>query len=129
NNIVLHLIDPTEAAINDMLAVATRPFIITGTYTINEDMFDRINEKNVLLGINFDPQNVADCIDRLENAKECLGDSDNLIIFVTDTEGLDDAAQKLYDGLKKAGWTDEETIGRRNRTGIFGGNLSILQEN
>jgi len=129
NNITLHLIDPTEAVIDSMLTAATRPFIITGTYTIHEDMFDRINEKGVLLGINFDPKNVADCIERLENAKECLGDTDNLVIFLTATEGLDDAAQKLYDGLKQAHWPDEEIIGRRGRGGVFGGNLGILQEN
>lgn len=124
NGIAIHLVDPSESLVYDVLEAATRPFIITGSYTINEDMFDLINEKNVLLGINFKPGEEADCLERLNMARELLGDSDNLIIFTASDEGLADAARKLQEGLIRAGWKFNE-IATRN-TGVLGGNLSIL---
>jgi len=130
SNIALHLIDPDESLIEAMLEAATKPFIITGTYTINEDMFDPVNEKNVLLGINFDPTEVEDVIARLDNAKEVLGDSDNLVLFCTTAEGLDDAKVDLYLGLVEKGWETAEIGGAGGRRGggggVLGGNLSIL---
>jgi len=135
SNLALHLIDPDESLIEAMLDAATKPFIVTGTYTINEDMFDPVNEKNVLLGINFDPTEVDDVIARLENAKDVLGDSDNLVLFCTTAEGLDDAKVDLYLGLIEKGWETSEIGGAgagggRGRGGggggVLGGNLSIL---
>ncbi|KPK77689.1 MAG: hypothetical protein AMJ79_02495 [Phycisphaerae bacterium SM23_30] len=132
NNIAVHLIDPPESRINAVLSAATRPFIITGTYTISEEMFDPVNEKSVLLGINFDPEEVEDCVDRLENAKECLGDADNLVLFVTTTAGLEEAREPLYMGLIDKGWQANEIGGGGDRrggggAGIAGGNLGVLQ--
>ncbi|MFC1782508.1 M28 family peptidase [Planctomycetota bacterium] len=131
NNIAVNLIDPPESRTNAMLAAATKPFIITGTYTINEDMFDPVNEKGVLLGINFDPENVEDCLDRLVNAKDCLGDSDNLVLFVTSLVGLDEVKNPLYMGLIEKGWEASEIGGGGGRrggggTGVTGGNLGAL---
>ena len=124
NGIVVHLMSPSENLVYDVLEAATKPFIITGSYNINEDMFDMINEKQVLIGINFTPGEEENCIERLVNAKELLGDSDNLVVFIASTEGLEEAAGKLQKGLKEAGWEDNEITGRRS--GVLGGNLGIL---
>ncbi|MCP4710521.1 MAG: M20/M25/M40 family metallo-hydrolase [Planctomycetes bacterium] len=124
NGIVIHLINPSEQMITDMLSIMTKPFIISGNYTVTEEMFDAINSKKVLLGINLDPDNIDDCIDRLNNAKECLGDADNLVLSPLLTENLDQAKIDIYLGLLKEGWEVDE-IGSRNK-GIFGGNLSTL---
>ena len=132
NNLAIHLIDPDESLIEAMLDAATKPFIVTGTYTVNEDMFDPVNEKRVLLGINFDPTEVDDVIARLENAKDVLGDSDNLVLFCTTAEGLEDAKVDLYLGLIEKGWEASEIGGAGGRRGggggggVLGGNLSIL---
>ena len=124
NGIVIHLINPTEQTIADMLSAASKPFIISGNYTVTEEMFDLINSKKVLLGINLDPANIEDCLNRLENARECLGDADNLVLSPLIAEDLDQAKVDIYLGLLKKGWEADE-IGSRN-SGIFGGNLSIL---
>lgn len=124
SGVVIHLINPDEKMINAMLIVATKPFIISGNYTITEEMFDAINSKKVLLGINLDPANIDDCIARLENAKECLGDADNLVLSPLIVEELDQAKIDIYLGLLKKGWEVDE-IGSRS-SGIFGGNLSTL---
>ncbi|MCP4708984.1 MAG: M20/M25/M40 family metallo-hydrolase [Planctomycetes bacterium] len=122
--IAVHLMSPSEDLVYDVLEEATKPFIITGSYTINEDMFDKINEKNVLIGINFKVGEEDDCIERLDLAREYLGDSDNLVILTASSEDLADAARKLQIGFMKAGWKFNEIDGRNS--GVLGGNLSKL---
>lgn len=127
NNIVVHLVSPSQGLINDMLNAASKPFIITGTYTISDAMVSSINEKRVLLGINFDPADVSGCIARLEAAKTQLGDTDNLVLFVTSTDGMDDAKEPFYMGLIKKGWSHAEIVGERDGPpGVAGGALSIF---
>ena len=94
-----------------------------------------INEKKVLLGVKFDPRDVEGCVKRLEEAKAALGDSDNLVLYLTSTEGLDEAKKDLYVRLIKKGWKAEEIGSARRRrfrggerpTGISAGNLSALR--
>jgi hypothetical protein len=81
------------------------------------------------LGVNFDPADVESCVKRLDRAKAFLGDTDNLVLFVTSTTELDEAKQALYVSLIEKGWRPDDigSQGRRGRTGIAGGNLSILR--
>ena len=75
-----------------------------------------------------------DVIDRLGNAKDVLGASNNLVLYVTSTEGLDEAKNPLYLGLIEKGWEAGEIGGGGGRggrgggggTGICGGNLGVL---
>lgn len=69
-----------------VLATATRPFVVTGHYTLNPAICDLINEKKLLLGVKFDPDDVEGCVERLVKAKAALGDSDNLVLFVNSTQ-------------------------------------------
>jgi len=55
-------------------------------YTLNPAICDLINEKKVLLGVKFDPDDVEGCVVRLVKAKAALGDSDILVLFVTSTQ-------------------------------------------
>ena len=58
-----------------------------------------------------------------------MGDTDNLVLFVTSTEKLDEAKQALYVSLIKKGWQPDDisSQSRRERKGIAGGNLGILR--
>ena len=129
NKIVINLVSPSPGLLEAVLDTATRPFIITGFYDLSQQLYDRINEKNVLLGVNFDPADVAGCVKRLDRAKAFLGDTDNLVLFVTSTEGLDEAKQALYVSLIEKGWRPDDigSQSRRDRKGIAGGNLRILR--
>jgi hypothetical protein len=133
--IVVNLLSPSLPLLRAMLSRATRPFMVTGYYHLNKRLCEQINEKKVLLGVKFDPQNVDGCVERLEKAKAALGDSDNLVLYVTSTEGLDEAKKDLYVRLIKKGWKAEE-IGSARKwrprdkerpTGISAGNLSALR--
>jgi hypothetical protein len=132
--ITVNLVSPSLPLLRAMLRRATRPFIVTGYYHLTDRLCELINEKKVLLGVKFDPQNVDGCVERLVKVKAALGDSDNLVLYVTSMEGLDEAKKDLYVRLFKKGWKAEE-IGsaRRGRsrdrerpTGISAGNLSAL---
>jgi len=127
NNLTVHLASPSQNLINDMIAAAARPFIITGTYSISEAMVDSINGKNILLGVIFNPTDVNGCIAALDRTKALLGDTDNLFLCVTSEEGLEEAQKALYLGLIDKGWTHLEIAGdRRSGGGITGGNLTRL---
>ena len=133
--IVVNLVGPSRPLLRGMLRGASRPFIITGYYHLTDRLCELINEKKVLLGVKFDPRDVEGCVERLEKAKAALGDSDNLVLYLTSTEGLDEAKKDLYIRLIRKGWKAEE-IGssRRGRfrggersTGISADNLSALR--
>ena len=136
NQIVVNMVSPFPQLLRDVLASATRPFIVTGFYLLDPQTYEQINKKKVVLGVKFDPENFEGCVERLEKAKAALGDTDNLVLFVTSTEQLDQAKKDLYMTLMKNGWKTEEvgsTGGRRRRgrgtagTGIAGGNLGVLR--
>ena len=134
NKIVVNLVSPYRQLLRAVLTTATRPFVVTGHYTLNPAICDLINEKKVLLGVKFDPDDVEGCVERLVKAKAALGDSDNLVLLVTSTEGLDEAKKALYISLIKKGWQADEIGGTRSRRrgmdrrpGIAGGNLSVLR--
>ncbi|MCP4711159.1 MAG: hypothetical protein GY869_21270, partial [Planctomycetes bacterium] len=57
-----------------------------------------------------------------------LGDSDNLVLFCTTAEGLEDTKVDLYLGLIEKGWEAAEIggSGRGAGGGVLGGNLSVL---
>jgi hypothetical protein len=134
NNIVVNLVSPYRRLLRAVLATATRPFVVTGHFTLNPNICDQINKKKVLLGVKFDPDDVEGCVERLVKAKAALGDSDNLVLFVSSTEGLEEAKKALYISLSKKGWQADEIggVGSRRRgrgrsPGIAGGNLSVLR--
>jgi len=129
NKIVINLVSPAPQLLEAVLETATRPFIITGIYDLNQQLYNKINEKNVLLGVKFNPAEVDDCVKTLDRAKAFLGDTDNLVVVITSTEGLDQAKQSLYVSLIKKGWQSDDinSQNRRERKGIAGGNLNILR--
>lgn len=133
--ISVHLSSPSPQLLRGVLRAAARPFIVTGVYELNERLCDQINEKDVILGVKFDPKQVPACVKRLEALKLALGDTDNLILQIRSNAGLEEAKQALYVSLIKAGWTPEEIgdsrrwrerSGMKRTTGIAAGNLSAL---
>jgi hypothetical protein len=130
-NIVLHLDSPAAGLLRDVVGAAAKPFIVTGTYTVEPDLVGAINQKGVLLGVKFDPKDVAACVRDLGALKTRLGDADNLVLCATTSDGLQEAGSALYLQLIKAGWTHEEIAGSgggrgAQAGGIAGGNLGRL---
>ncbi len=127
NDIWIHLASPSESLLNEMLELSSKPFIVTGDYSVTASMVDQINEKGVIVGITMDPSNVDECISDLEGMKLQLGDTDNLVLSVTTNEGMDEAKTALYMGLIEMGWDHLEIAGeRRAGGGIAGGNLNVF---
>lgn len=135
NRIVINLVSPSPQLLRDILANANRPFIVTGFYLLDPQTYEQINKKKVILSVKFDPADVEGCIARLEKAKAALGDTDNLVLYVTSGQNMDEGKQDLYMRLMERGWKSEEigsAGGRRRRgrapsgTGIAGSNLRVL---
>lgn len=128
NKIVVNFVRPSRQILRAALATATRPFLVSGFHSSNLGIYEKIKDKKVLLGVDFDPADVETCVKRLGIAKGVMGSADNLVLFVTSTEGLDEAKKALYISLIKKSWKAEDiSSGRGRRTGIAGGNLSALR--
>ncbi|MFC1662376.1 M28 family peptidase, partial [Gemmatimonadota bacterium] len=127
NDIWIHLVSPSQSLFEALLAVSSKPFIVTGDYLLTSSMAPQINERGVILGIEMNPSDVAATISELEDMKVRLGDTDNLVLSVTTEEGLEEAKKALYLGLIDRGWEHLEIAGdRRAGGGIAGGNLRVF---
>jgi hypothetical protein len=127
NGIWIHLRSPSEALLQDMLSAASRPFIVSGDFSVSSAMAGAINEKGVVFAVTLDSSNVGRAVSDLEGLKLQLGDTDNLALSVTTEELPDEAKNELYMGLINAGWEHLEIAGaRRAGGGITGGNLRVF---
>jgi hypothetical protein len=127
NDIWLHLANPSETLLDEMLEVASEPFIVTGDYSVTPEMIDPINQKGIILGITMNPVDVASAIDDIEDMKMRLGDTDNLVLCLTTEDGKDEAESALYMGLLDKGWEHLDIAGdRRAGGGIAGANLNVF---
>lgn len=127
--IAVNLVSPSPRLLGSMLKNAIRPFLVTGFYRPNQQLYDRIEDKGARLGVEFNPKDVEACVTRLERAKAGLGGSENLVLYVTGTADLEKAKQALYVSLIKQGWKAEDiSRGWRGRDGgIAGGNLKVFR--
>jgi len=127
NGVWIHLASPSESLLSEMLALASKPFIVTGDYTVTPTMVDQINQKGVIVAVTMDPSDGATTISDLEGLKLLLGDTDNLALSVTSEDGMDEAKTALYMGLIERGWEHLDIAGdRRAGGGITGGNLRVF---
>ena len=106
--------------LKDMVYAATKPFVVTGDYDVSPSLVDQLNSRGVMLGVNFDPKQVPEFINRVEELKNLLGQRKNLFAFVTSTEGLEDAKRPVYMGLTDRGWGHNEICGSQDSEGLFG---------
>ncbi len=127
NNIWIHLASPSASLLTEMLALSSKPFIVTGDYAVTTPMIGPINEKGVILGIRMDPADVDAAVTALDGMKLRLGDTNNLVLSLTSEEGMEEARRALYLGLLEKGWQHAEIAGdRRAGGGIAGANLAVF---
>ena len=122
--VVIQFVNPSARLLDDVLANATKGFIVTGmTAAPDAALAKKIAAKNVVVAVDFDlaaPQAVAA---RLIDMKKALDGSGNLVLttaerVVTSPMGdvaqtarqkmVDAAKQQMYLALVKAGWTKDE---------------------
>jgi hypothetical protein len=127
--VAVHLMSPSPLLWQDVLAATSKPFAVTGTYEIPEEMISGIQERGIQLGVSFDPKAVPDFLTRVEQLKTKLGERRNLFTFLVNAEGLEEAKTPLYLGLLDGGWGRLEIQGDRTHRGLLGGAaLSTLVE-
>jgi hypothetical protein len=130
SNIVIHLIQPSRKTLQDILAGAEKPFLVSGFSDFDDNIAAQINEKDVLISVDFDPQDVAGCVARLEKLKARFGDTDNLVLKVLTNENLGSAKRSLYMRLLEKGWEKKEiyAIGGSGTTRRSQGNFDRFSE-
>lgn len=127
-SLVLHLMNPSKATLIDVLEKAKQPFLISGFTDVDDSLVVQINEKKVLIGVDFNSEDIGSTVAQLETFKTKFGDTDNFLLNVTSKNGLDEAKQSLYMGLIEKGWKKEEiyAIGGAGTTRRSRGNLDVL---
>ena len=111
NGVVINLINPTKQSFNDVLVAAEKSFLVCGLAEFDSDQIAQINDKKVLVAVDFDPADVKGCVESLENMKNKLGDRDNLVLNLKSREGLGDAKKELYMRLFAKGWSKDDIYG------------------
>ncbi|MCP4726486.1 MAG: M20/M25/M40 family metallo-hydrolase [bacterium] len=108
NGVAVNLIDPTPESLNSMLDKSTKSFLITGNIDLTNDLVKRINDKGVVVTVDFDPTDVDGCVTKLEEMKNRFGGTDNFLLYLKSTDNLDEAKKDLYLKLFKKGWTKND---------------------
>jgi len=123
--IALHLMSPSKATLTAVLEKAKKPFLISGFTELDDDLIEQMNEKKVLICVEFDPQDIERALITIDDYKKKFGDTDNLLLNVTSKTGLDDAKQALYMHLVEKGWEKKDiyAIGGAGATRRSQGNL------
>ena len=108
SNIVVYLIEPSKETFADVLAKAGKPFVVAGISDFTSQQIATMNEKNVLVCVDFDPRDIDPCVETLEKMKEAFSDRDNLILRFVARKDRDEAKKVLYKKLIDKGWTKQE---------------------
>jgi len=128
SSIVLNLINPSKETFADVLMAANKSFLVSGITHFESDQISVMNQKNILVAVDFNPNEVETCVMTLETMKTQFGDRDNFILNPTSRNQLNEAKKVLYRQLIEEGWTKNEIYaigGAGVRRGSLG-NLSQL---
>ncbi len=122
NNVVLHLVNPGDDLLNDVLSAVGKPCVVAGTYNLSDSAKALAAKKKVVLSVDFDPDDVEGSIEKADLAKKQVGAATNLVAFVKSTDKLNDLNTKraFYFGLIKKGWTAADI------SAFIGGSLQPL---
>jgi hypothetical protein len=128
NEIALHLIEPTQATLLAVLDKSEQPFLVSGYSDYDDSLITKIKNNKVLLGVDFDPENLEACVTQLEMFKTKFGNADNLLLNVISNTDLEVKKRELYQHLIKKGWDKEEiyAIGGAGISRRSNGNLDVL---
>jgi len=122
NGVVVHLVNPGDALLNDVLAAAEKPLVVTGTYNLSAEAKSLVVSKKAVVSVDLDPEDVDGSVERADQAKKNVGAAANLVAFVKSIDRVNDLGFKraFYFGLIKKGWTPEDIAA------FIGGNLRRL---
>jgi hypothetical protein len=125
SSVVIYLITPSKESFSDVLSSAKKPFMVSGKIKLDKEQINVMNEKEVLLCVDFDPKDVDACVTSLEKMKEVFGDGDNLFLNVVSRDDLNTGEKGLYKKLIEKGWTKKEiyAIGGAGESRRSRGNL------
>jgi hypothetical protein len=127
-DIALHLIGPSRETLREALEETNKPFLLSGYIAFDQEMIAKIKTKNVLIAVDFNPEDVQGCVTQLEMLKTKLDTTSNLFLNVTSEKGFNQAKQQLFQDLIKKGWAKNEiyAIAGRGISRRSQGNLDVL---
>jgi len=122
NSIYVHLVNPADDLLSDVLNAVEKPLVVSGTYNLSESAKNLAVSKKAVLSVDFDPNDVEGSIQKADQAKKLMGAATSLVAFVKSTDKLNDLDTKraFYFGLIKKGWTANDI------TAFIGGSLRPL---
>ena len=122
SSVVLHLPNPSNDLLSDILNAAEKAFLVTGTYNLTPALKDLAVSKKAVFSVDVDLNDIEGALNKADQAKKLLGAATNLIVFLKSTDKINDleAKRAFYFGLIKKGWKVEEI------SAFIGGSLRSL---
>jgi aminopeptidase YwaD len=125
--ITINLVRPPGPLLADVLAVATRPVLVSGMTAADGDMARGLAAKNGAFAVECAENDVTSCAGGLHALRTALGGSGSLLVSMrAATATARQAHRALYLELAKKGWTKDEIFAVAGLTpdGDPGGNLA-----
>jgi hypothetical protein len=125
--ITLNLVRPTTELLASVLAATSKPVLVTGVATPDEQMARRLAEKSGALALECVPHQTTSCAAGLHALRTALGSSGNLLVSMrVEPEAARQAHRALYLELARKGWSKDEIFALAGLTpdGDPGGNLA-----
>jgi hypothetical protein len=112
NGLILHLVNPADELLNDVLTAAEKPVVVSGTYNLTPAAKALAVSKKAVLSVDYDPENVEGSLEKADQAKKNVGAAANLAAFVKSTDKLNDLS---VSGPSTSGSSREAGRPRRSR--------------
>jgi len=122
-----NLVRPTPTLLADVLAIASRPVLVSGIARPDEAAARQVKAKDGAFALECVPDHVSACASNLQALRTALGSSTNLLVSMrVDPAGTVQAHRALYLELAKKGWSKAEIFAVAGLTpdGGPGGNLA-----
>jgi hypothetical protein len=127
--IIANLVRPTPAMAADVLAVASRPILVSGMTTPEGDLAGRVAARGGVFALSCAADRITACATGLHALRTALGGSANLLVSMPAApDGGRAASHALYHELVQKGWSKAEiyAVAGLMPDGETGGNLVRL---
>jgi hypothetical protein len=127
--IITNLVRPTPAMAADILAVASRPILVSGMTAPDADLASRVAARGGVFALSCAADRIPACAAGLHALRTALGGSANLLVSMPAApDGGRAASHALYHELVQKGWSKAEiyAVGGATPDGEIGGNLARL---
>ena len=120
NGIAVNLVRPTAGLLGDVLDNAKKPIMVSGLPAMDAALAEKFKKNSALAVLECDAADVEGCVRQMNALKDVVG-KNNVLVSLGAHKDRAAAAQKLFLGAVKAGWTKDELFAAAGQAAGRGG--------